>query len=134
MPAKPDRLHAAEFPRLQVSTLDQGFQFSEFGDDLFLRSVEEDTIIPFAVLVPTLGEVRIVLRQFLIFKMRQLPLTLAEGVQALGELLQQGERDLLPETDFLKRVALQFFGRDKKLIPALIGKETSGAACGQVEV
>ena len=45
MPAKPDRLHALEFPRFQVTLLDRGLELFELRDDLLLRLVDQDAVV-----------------------------------------------------------------------------------------
>ncbi len=86
MLAEPDGLHATEFPWLEIPLLDQRFELLEFLDNLLLRLLDEDAV-PILALCLADKEIRVVLAQFPVLQVRQLPLTLAKGVVALGVLL-----------------------------------------------
>ena len=98
--AEPDGFHALEFPSLQLTPLDGGFELLELGDDLFLRLVDQDAVVTLLRRILHAEEVRVVVFQVTVFKVRKLPLALAEGVVALGVLLEERNGDLLPEVTF----------------------------------
>jgi hypothetical protein len=85
-----------------------------------LRAIKENPVIALSVLVPAFWEIWVFVCQLLIFEMRQLPFALAECVVSLCVFLEQRQRDLLPEPDFLKGVADKLFSGDKNLIPTLV--------------
>src|SRR5438093_4638120 len=134
VPAKPDGFHAAERPRFEVTLLNEGLEVFELGNNLLLRSLDQDTVVAIARLLLHAQEVRIVRGQLLILQVRQLPLTLAEGVVALGVLFEQRQRNLFPQPYLLERVERQFLGGDQQLVPALIDKECLNAFPRQVQV
>src|SRR5712691_6124121 len=60
VPAEPDGFHAVERPWLEVALLNEGLEVFEFGDNLLLRSLDQDAVVAIARLLLHAQEVRIV--------------------------------------------------------------------------
>lgn len=133
MPTEPDGLHALEFPRLQITLLNCGFEFFELGDNLILRLFKQDTVTPVLRFLE-FGKVRVVALQFAVFEMRKLPLAFAESVVALGVFLEQRKGDLLPEMRLLAGIPDKFLRRNLQAIPALVVKQGLNPSPREIQV
>ena len=134
MPIEPDGAEALEGPRLQIAGLDRRLQRLQLRHDVLPRLLDEDAIAVLATFLPHRGEIRIVLGQRPVFEVRKLPLVLAEGVVTLHVLLEQRERDLLPEPDLAGGVGGEPGFRDEQAVPGGIGQEVANAGARQVQV
>ena len=116
------------------AVLDHRSQRLQPGHDILPRLLNENAVSVLAALLAHRGEIRVVSGQIAVFEVRKLPLVLAEGVVALRVLLEQRERDLLPEPDLAEGIEAQLGFRYQYAVPGGVGQQVANAGARQVQV